>query len=155
MLHSNKSFVTKFPVLLMWKKHVHPLSLSLHIYPCCGLDVPSPHPCMCPYSTLVVPRSAVCEAPPSTMFRMVTGWPIRALNLAAGQKQNNSAHAARKPLLQTSTDGQKYLNKKIKNDIQWLLTTGRGEWSTNSNIFRVFRYKEECYWSIYTIMKEN
>ena len=80
--------------------------------PCRGLDVPSPPPpphprlipACAPYSTLVVPRSAVCEAPPSTMFRMVTGGPIREQHLAAGQKQNNSPHAVRDPFMQTSAD---------------------------------------------------
>lgn len=71
-------------------------------------DVPSPHPPACvPCSTLVIPQSAVCEAPPSTMFRMVTGWPIREQHLAAGQKQNNSPHAVRNSFMQTSANNCK------------------------------------------------
>lgn len=60
-----------------------------------GAPSPSLIPSCAPDSTLVVPRSAVCEAPPPTMFRMVTGWPIREQHQAAGQKQNNAAHAVR------------------------------------------------------------
>lgn len=61
---------------------------------------PAPIAACAPDSTPVVPRSAVSQAPPSTMFRMVTGGPIKEQHLAAGQKQNNSPHAVRNPFMQ-------------------------------------------------------
>lgn len=61
--------------------------------------------------------SCVKEAPPSTMFRMVTRWPMRAQHVAAGQKQNNWASRCQKNLssrnfsrsLQTITKPHKHL----------------------------------------------
>lgn len=61
---------------------------------------PAPIRACGPHSTLVVPRSAVCEAPPYTIFRIVTGRPIREQHSAAGQKQNNSPHVVRKHFMQ-------------------------------------------------------
>ena len=60
-----------------------------------------PVPVRVPRTARLLFRDQLCEAPPPAMFRMVTGGPIREQHLAAGQKQNNAAHAVIKAFEQT------------------------------------------------------